>query len=149
MLEQVLHPKHKLKYFKKQGWDCEWITTTENVVREEFKSFYANYISIKPSGSACTPKKKVREHTSLSYVLQACECLIDIVDFIRHQLCLPCLPLLLSSRPMTPALRKKSLWMRLIDSLQQGRLKAWQTHCAGVLKIKAPTLVYGEWLRIT
>jgi len=69
MLEQVLYLKHKLKYFEKQGWDHKWIETTENIVREEFKSSYANYISIKPSDSVCAPKKKVREHTSLSCVL--------------------------------------------------------------------------------
>ena len=60
MLEQVLYLKHKLKYFEKQGWDHKWIETTENIVREEFKSSYANYISIKHLDAACTPKKKVR-----------------------------------------------------------------------------------------
>lgn len=39
----VLHPKHKLKYFEKQGWDKEWITTAEEIVRDEFKKNYAAY----------------------------------------------------------------------------------------------------------
>jgi hypothetical protein len=39
----VLHPKHKLKYFEKQNWDETWITTAEEIVREEFKKNYAAY----------------------------------------------------------------------------------------------------------
>jgi hypothetical protein len=66
MLEQVLHPKHKLKYFEKQGWDRDWIETTKNIVREEFMSSYANYVSIKPSDTAHAPNKKVREQVSLA-----------------------------------------------------------------------------------
>jgi hypothetical protein len=69
MLEKVLHPKHKLKYFKKQGWDRNWIETAENIVREEFMSSYAKYISIKHSDTACAPKKKVRAQVSLSRIL--------------------------------------------------------------------------------
>ena len=38
-----LHLKHKLKYFEKQGWDKTWITTAEEIVREEFKKHYAAY----------------------------------------------------------------------------------------------------------
>lgn len=39
----VLHPKHKLKYFEKQGWDDTWITTAKEIVKEEFKKNYAAY----------------------------------------------------------------------------------------------------------
>jgi hypothetical protein len=45
----VLHPRHKLKYFEKQGWDDAWINTAEEIVREEFKKNYATYV---------IPKKK-------------------------------------------------------------------------------------------
>ena len=44
---QVLHPKHKLKYFKKQGWDEAWIATAEEIVRDEFKKNYASYVTQK------------------------------------------------------------------------------------------------------
>ena len=36
----VLHPRHKLKYFKAQKWDDSWIQTTRNIVRAEFERSY-------------------------------------------------------------------------------------------------------------
>ena len=78
MLEQVLHPKHKLKYFEKQGWDHNWIETAENIVREEFMSSYANYVSIKPSDAVRAPKKKVREHVSLA-TSHSYECVMTLL----------------------------------------------------------------------
>ena len=37
----VLHPRHKLSYFKQVGWPTEWINTAEDIVRTEFKQSYA------------------------------------------------------------------------------------------------------------
>jgi len=37
----VLHPRHKLHYFKTAGWEVEWIETAHNIVREEFDRTYA------------------------------------------------------------------------------------------------------------
>ena len=37
----VLHPRHKLHYFKTAGWEEEWIDTAHNIVREEFDRTYA------------------------------------------------------------------------------------------------------------
>ena len=54
----VLHPKHKMKYFKKQGWDKKWIETAEVIVREEFKRNYAAYV-IPIRKNAQQPAKKV------------------------------------------------------------------------------------------
>ena len=45
----VLHPRYKLKYFEKQEWDSEWVKTAENIVKEEFRRSYANYVIKKPS----------------------------------------------------------------------------------------------------
>jgi len=36
----VLHPRHKLTYFKKVSWETEWINTAEEIVHEEFKRSY-------------------------------------------------------------------------------------------------------------
>ena len=44
LLFLVLHPKHKLKYFERQGWDKEWIATAEEIVQEEFRKNYAAYV---------------------------------------------------------------------------------------------------------
>ena len=37
----VLHPRHKLQYFKKAGWDETWIKTSRDIVRTEFDGSYA------------------------------------------------------------------------------------------------------------
>jgi hypothetical protein len=37
----VLHPRHKLQYFKATGWEQEWIDTAEEIVRDEFEKNYA------------------------------------------------------------------------------------------------------------
>ena len=36
----VLHPCHKLDYFKKAKWDNEWINTARQIVQDEFKCSY-------------------------------------------------------------------------------------------------------------
>jgi hypothetical protein len=38
---QVLHPRHKLEYFKRAGWDNEWIATAREIVQTEFDRSYA------------------------------------------------------------------------------------------------------------
>lgn len=37
----VLHPRHKLHYFKTAGWEDSWIKTAHAIVREEFDRTYA------------------------------------------------------------------------------------------------------------
>lgn len=37
----VLHPRHKLHYFKTAGWKKSWIETAHAIVREEFDRTYA------------------------------------------------------------------------------------------------------------
>jgi len=36
----VLHPSHKLAYFKTASWDDEWIDAAEEIVRAEFERAY-------------------------------------------------------------------------------------------------------------
>jgi hypothetical protein len=36
----VLHPRHKLEYFKAQNWEHEWIQSARNIVRDEFDRSY-------------------------------------------------------------------------------------------------------------
>ena len=38
----VLHPRHKLEYFKNAGWLQQWIDTARNIVDTEFKRGYAS-----------------------------------------------------------------------------------------------------------
>jgi hypothetical protein len=37
----VLHPHHKLHYFKKAGWEEDWIETARDIVCAEFDQTYA------------------------------------------------------------------------------------------------------------
>ncbi|PPQ81292.1 hypothetical protein CVT26_015194 [Gymnopilus dilepis] len=39
-IAMVLHPRHKLEYFKKHGWEALWIDTARQIVREEFNRSY-------------------------------------------------------------------------------------------------------------
>src|SRR5260221_845641 len=41
ILYSVLHPHHKLNYFKKAGWDDTWIKTAQEIVCAEFDQTYA------------------------------------------------------------------------------------------------------------
>ena len=38
----VLHPPHKLRYFRKAKWDDTWITTATMIVRDEFMRAYVD-----------------------------------------------------------------------------------------------------------
>jgi len=38
----VLHPRHKLNYFKTAGWEDEWIAKAEEIVRAEFDKSYGS-----------------------------------------------------------------------------------------------------------
>ena len=37
----VLHPCHKLEYFKKHNWEDSWVQTARDIVRDEFDRSYA------------------------------------------------------------------------------------------------------------
>ncbi|GBE88184.1 putative AC9 transposase [Sparassis crispa] len=41
-IAMVLHPTHKLDYFKHAGWEQQWIDMAEELVRDEFKYTYAH-----------------------------------------------------------------------------------------------------------
>jgi hypothetical protein len=38
----VLHPRHKLQYFKNAGWESDWIQTATDLVHDEFDLSYAD-----------------------------------------------------------------------------------------------------------
>ena len=38
----VLHPQHKLKYFRDANWDDAWVATATAIVRDEFVRAYAD-----------------------------------------------------------------------------------------------------------
>ncbi|KAL1724778.1 hypothetical protein EV714DRAFT_222494 [Schizophyllum commune] len=40
-IAMVLHPRHKLAYFRKHGWEEEWIATAETITRTVYDKKYA------------------------------------------------------------------------------------------------------------
>ncbi|KAL1663636.1 hypothetical protein GGF50DRAFT_56515 [Schizophyllum commune] len=41
-IAMVLHPRHKLQYFRKNGWTDEWIATAEAITRTTWEDKYKN-----------------------------------------------------------------------------------------------------------
>ncbi|KAI9432915.1 hypothetical protein H4582DRAFT_1798757, partial [Lactarius indigo] len=39
-IAMVLHPHHKLEYFRKHKWEDTWIQAACNIVQEEFRQSY-------------------------------------------------------------------------------------------------------------
>ncbi|KAF8550527.1 hypothetical protein OG21DRAFT_397915 [Imleria badia] len=39
-IAMVLHPRHKLQYFRQANWEQDWINTAEELVREEYNRTY-------------------------------------------------------------------------------------------------------------
>jgi hypothetical protein len=39
----VLHPRHKLSYFKNAGWEEEWVDTAEHIVRCKYDDSYSHF----------------------------------------------------------------------------------------------------------
>jgi len=50
----VLHPRHKLNYFKKAGWEEDWIETARDIVRTEFDQTYAFMDIDIPDSETCS-----------------------------------------------------------------------------------------------
>ena len=56
ILYSVLHPCHKLNYFKKAGWDDTWIKTAQEIVHAEFDQTYA-FMDV-DAGASCKATRK-------------------------------------------------------------------------------------------
>ncbi|KAJ3513591.1 hypothetical protein NLJ89_g2860 [Agrocybe chaxingu] len=53
-IAMVLHPCHKLVYFKNAGWEEEWINTTRDIVRAEYDHTYAFMDTLELSENTAT-----------------------------------------------------------------------------------------------
>jgi hypothetical protein len=53
----------------KLGWEQEWIDIAKHIVREQYKSSYADYVIHKAPRSACAPKTTVSPFCSPIRVL--------------------------------------------------------------------------------
>lgn len=59
----VLHPRHKLQYFEKAGWEDSWIKTSREIVRTEFDQTYV-FMDVEEHSDA-PPAPSVRFFLSL------------------------------------------------------------------------------------
>lgn len=51
-LLSVLHPHHKLSYFKNAKWEDEWIEAARQLVRDEFDLLYSHHSMSQQSESS-------------------------------------------------------------------------------------------------
>lgn len=63
----VLHPRHKLAYFKKAGWEMSWIDEAEALVEERYLAKYATRYTddndnVMSSGDTTDGIQKVSDH---------------------------------------------------------------------------------------
>jgi hypothetical protein len=62
----VLHPRHKLQYFKNAGWKDDWIERAEEIVRTQFNLSYGLLDTSWATSRESLAKAKVRTpHNSL------------------------------------------------------------------------------------
>ena len=77
-ITMVLHPKHKLMFFKNAGWEKAWIDTAEELVREEFDRHYGvdkDQIDIATADPAAPSPKVSCFFTHYKLLSHACQVL--------------------------------------------------------------------------
>ena len=79
----VLHPHHKLQYFKNAGWEEDWIERVEEIVHTEFDKSYrsldTSWMTSRRTGPGLA---KVRLFILLSYIIV----LLPGIDIINKHL---------------------------------------------------------------
>ncbi|KAI0371578.1 hypothetical protein BV20DRAFT_941875 [Pilatotrama ljubarskyi] len=50
-IAMILHPGHKLEYFRDQNWSEEWIETAKDIIKDEYNRKYANRKPASPTSS--------------------------------------------------------------------------------------------------
>jgi len=63
-IAMVLHPRHKLQYFKNAGWDEAWIETAHAIVREEFDRTYA-FMDVDNESTLITTSSSLVNNTNM------------------------------------------------------------------------------------
>ena len=63
----VLHPRHKLQYFRHAGWDTGWIQTAREIVEAEYEQDYEN-LDITKEASGTKVDKQPKKATVCAYL---------------------------------------------------------------------------------
>lgn len=58
----VLHPSHKLEYFKDHGWSQEWIDTARDLTKDEYERKYAEHTASREEASGDKADMPVSAH---------------------------------------------------------------------------------------
>ncbi|KAH7917202.1 hypothetical protein BV22DRAFT_1026834 [Leucogyrophana mollusca] len=67
-IAMVLHPRHKLKYFKHTKWEPSWIADALDIVQSEFDLSYMSVSGASDSGSTCNAETPVGHRKDTSYL---------------------------------------------------------------------------------
>jgi len=68
---EVLHPRHKLDYFKKHNWDEKWIETAREIVRDKFDRSYAGLEAVSEDTMQMDVNDMVHFFLVSSYLLRS------------------------------------------------------------------------------
>ncbi|KAG2085773.1 uncharacterized protein F5147DRAFT_588812 [Suillus discolor] len=63
-IAMVLHPRHKLSYFKAAGWQDDWIHTAEQLVRDEFKRYASHSLATTNNATTVAEVNEVRTESN-------------------------------------------------------------------------------------
>ena len=78
----MLHPRHKLSYFKTAGWEDEWIKTVEALVRDEFERSYMYIQDVEDTPatiSTTADDSNTVRFLMLSISIQRTDCILEYV----------------------------------------------------------------------
>ena len=78
----VLHPRHKLHYFKTAGWEKTWIETAKTIVREEFDQTYA-FMDIDTNVNPIKVRA-LRGNILYSYLIYHLAAVFSIAEYVRQ-----------------------------------------------------------------
>lgn len=137
----ALHPGFKLRYFKKAGWEKEWITTTEKIVHEEFKRVYADF----KLQSNTFRLAKLRKSTTVCWCTLLYSTHPDFYHNSEHRHCLTVTMMLRCHFQTITAVKRKKCWVSLIVTCLQRPWRVSRTHWHGGMRTEAHTLASGGW----
>ncbi|KIJ21099.1 hypothetical protein PAXINDRAFT_6879 [Paxillus involutus ATCC 200175] len=60
-ITMILHPHHKLEYFKVASWEKEWIQMAQDMVWDEYEWSYASHTHINPGAQKTIATTNVKE----------------------------------------------------------------------------------------
>ena len=77
----VLHPEHKLEYFKEAGWSQEWIDTAVEIVRDEWLRKWKKYSPEDMDGSEIEEVAAPSVRSNSSRIRTLTDISITILDY--------------------------------------------------------------------